>query len=84
MSTDISAERYAIPKATLLFMVLDERHSRVDVLNHNVPNIPSSLRTCFGYCFPQPSLVGVVLAHVSKYEARAVPWYLTLERRDFR
>ena len=51
MSTDASAQRYAIPKATLLFMVPDERHSRVDALNHNVPNIPSSLRTCLATVF---------------------------------
>ena len=51
MSTDSSAQRYAIPKATFLFMVPDERHSRVDILNRNVPNIPSSLRTCLATVF---------------------------------
>ena len=44
----------------------------VDVLSHNVKRMPGSLRTCLGYCFPQPSLVRVVSAHISKYEARAV------------
>ena len=34
--------------------------------------MPGSLQNCFGYCFPQPSLVGVVLAHICKYQARAV------------
>ena len=44
----------------------------VDVFSHNVSHMPGSLQKCFGYCFPQPSLVGVVLAHMSKCEARAV------------
>ena len=45
----------------------------VDVFSHNVSHMPGSLQNCFGYCFPQPSLlVGVVLAHISKCEARAV------------
>ena len=42
------------------------------VFSHNVNHMPGSLRKCFGYCFPQPSLVGVALAHISKCEARAV------------
>ena len=44
----------------------------VGVFGHNVNHMPGSLRICFGYCFPQPSLVGVVLEHMSKCEARAV------------
>ena len=40
----------------------------VDVFNHNISRMPGSLWTCFGYCFPQMSLVGVVLAHISKCE----------------
>ena len=44
----------------------------VDAFSYNVNHTPGSLRKCFGYCFPQPSLVGVVLAHISKCEARAV------------
>ena len=40
----------------------------VDVFSHNVNHMPGSLRKCFGYCFPQPSLV---LVNISKYEARA-------------
>ena len=44
----------------------------VDVFSHNVKRMPGSLRTCFGYCFPQPSLEGVVLAHISHCEATAM------------
>ena len=44
----------------------------VDVFSHNVNHMPGSLQKCFGYCFPQPSLVGVVLAHTCKCQARAV------------
>ena len=44
----------------------------VEVFSHNVNRMPGFLRKCFGYCFPQPSLVGVVLAHTSKCGARAV------------
>ena len=44
----------------------------VDVFSHNVSYMPGSLQLFFGYCLPQPSLVGVVLAHISKCEARAV------------
>ena len=44
----------------------------VDVFSHNVSHMPGSLQKYFGYCFPQPSLVGVVLAHISKCKARAV------------
>ena len=45
----------------------------VDVFSHNVSHMmPGSLKKCFGFCFPQPSLVGVVLAHISKCVARAV------------
>ena len=44
----------------------------VDVFSHNVNHMPGSLQKYFGYCFPQPSLVGVVLAHICKCQARAV------------
>ena len=44
----------------------------VEVFSHNVSHMPGSLQKCFGYCFPQSSLVGVVLAHISKCKARAV------------
>ena len=44
----------------------------VDVFSHNVSHMPGSLQKCFGYCFPQPSLVGVVLVHICKCQARAV------------
>ena len=43
-----------------------------DVFSHNVSGMPGSLRTCLGYYFPQPSLVGVVMAHMIKCEAGAV------------
>ena len=43
-----------------------------DVFSHNVNRMLGLLRTCFGYCFPQPSLVGVVLAHMSRCKARPV------------
>ena len=46
--------------------------SGVDVFSHNVSHMPGSLQKCFGCCFPQPSLVGVVFAHISKCEAKAV------------
>ena len=59
----------------------------VDVFSHNVSHMPGSLQKCFGYCFAQPSLVGVVLARISKSEARAVivmpntraSWFLMIE-----
>ena len=44
----------------------------VDVFSHNVNRMPGSLRKDFGYCFPQPSLVGIMSAHLSKCKARAV------------
>ena len=44
----------------------------VDIFGRNVNRMPGSLQTRFGYCFPQPSLVGVVLTHISKCKARAV------------
>ena len=64
----------------------------VDVFSHNVNHVPGSLRQCFGYCSLQPSLVGVVLAHISKREARAeivVPntrasWFPTIEEAGVR
>ena len=42
-----------------------------DVFSHNVNHMPGSLQKCFGYYSPQPSLVGVVLAHMCKCQARA-------------
>ena len=44
----------------------------VDVFCHNVSHMPGSLQKHFGCCFPQPFVVGVVLAHINKYESRAV------------
>ena len=40
----------------------------IDVFGHNVSHMPGSIQKCFGYCFPRPSLVGVVLAHNAKLE----------------
>ena len=42
-----------------------------DVFSHDVNRMPSSLRRCFGYCFPRPSLAGVVLSYMSKCKGRA-------------
>ena len=64
----------------------------VEVFGHNVNRMPGSLRTCFGYCFLQPSLVGVVLVHMSKCKARAmivVPntrasWFSMIEGAEVR
>ena len=37
----------------------------IDVFSHNVNHMLGSLQKCFGYCFPQPFLEGVVLgAHM--------------------
>ena len=36
----------------------------VNVFSHNVNHMSGSLRKCFSYCFPQLSLVEVVLAHM--------------------
>ena len=44
----------------------------IDVLSYDVSHMPESSQTCFGFCFPQPSLVGVVLTHMCKCAARAV------------
>ena len=44
----------------------------VDVLSRNENHMPGPLRKCVCYCFPQPSLVVVMLAHISKCEAGAV------------
>ena len=43
----------------------------VDIFSLNVSHMSASLRICFGYYFPQLSLVGDVLAHMSKCYARA-------------
>ena len=39
--------------------------AEVDIFSHNVNCMPGSLQKCFGYCFQQPSLAGVALAHVN-------------------
>ena len=78
MATDTSAqyapieggwERQRLP-STHVFHT--NNTAGVDVFSHNVSHMPGSLKKCFGYCFPQSSLMGVVLAHISECEARAV------------
>ena len=45
----------------------------VDVFSHNVNHMHAWVASkLFGYCSPQPFLVGVVLAHICKCQARAV------------
>ena len=78
MATDTSAQRAAIGGGlTYRRLPFYSRfHTNgiagVDVFHQNVNHMLGSLRTCFGYCFPQPFLVGVVLVHVCKCKARAV------------
>ena len=91
MATDTSAQRAPIGGGLIRLRLpfYSRFHMKgtagVDVFSHNVNRMPGSLRNCFGYCFPQPSLVGVVLAHICKCEARAVIVEPTTpERRGFR
>ena len=78
MATDISTQRAPIggslirrrPPFYSWFHTNDK--AGVDVFSRNVDRMPRSLRKCFGYCFPQPSLVGVVLAPIGECEARPV------------
>ena len=77
MATDTSAQH--APMGVLLYRRLpfySRFHTNgtagVDVISHNGNHTTGSLRTRFGYCFPQLSLVEVVLAHMSECQARAV------------
>ena len=81
MATDASVQRAPIGgngggliRRRLLFYSRFHTNgtARVDVFSHNVSHMPGSFRKWIGYCFPQPFLVGVVLAHISKCQARAV------------
>ena len=78
MATDTSAKRAPVGgglicrRLTFYSRFHTSGTAGVDVFSLNVNRMPGSLRKCFGYCFPQPSLVGVVLTHISKCEARAV------------
>ena len=74
MATDTSAQRGPIGGRRLPFYSQFHTNgtAREDVFSHNVNHMPGSLRKCFGYCFPQPPLAGIVSAHISKCEARAV------------
>ena len=49
-----------------------EESAGVDVLSQDVSKMPSSSRECFGFCFPPPSMVGVVLQHLAERRAHAV------------
>ena len=44
----------------------------VDVLGQDVSHLPGSAKACFGFCFPPPQMVAVVLQHMQGYKARAV------------
>ena len=78
MATDTTAQRAPIEGGLICRRLpFDSRShtngtAEVDILSHNMNRVPGLLQTCFSYCFPQPSFVGVVLAHISKCEARAV------------
>ena len=78
MATDTSAQRAPIGGGLIRrrLPLYSRFHTNgtagVDVFSHNVNHMPGSLRKCFCCYLPQPSLVGVVLAHISKCKARAV------------
>ena len=78
MATDTSAQRAPIGGGLIRRRLpfYSRFHTNgtagIDVFSHNVNHMPGPLRNDFCCCFPQPSLVGVVLSHISKYEARAV------------
>ena len=78
MATDTSAQRAPIRggliRRRLPFYSRFHTNGTVeiDVFSHNVNHMPGPLRNCFCCCLPHPSLVGVVLAYMSKCEARAV------------
>ena len=44
----------------------------VDVLSQDVSHMPGSANACFGFCFPPPQTIAVVLQHIQGCEARAV------------
>ena len=78
MATDISAQYVPVEggwerqKQSFYSRFHTNNTAGVDVFSHNVSHRPGSLQKCFDYCFPQPSMVGVVLAQISLCEARAV------------
>ena len=44
----------------------------VSVLDQDVSHMPGSANACFGFCFPPPRMVAVVLQHMQGCKARAV------------
>ena len=78
MATDTSAQRASIGGGLIRRRLpfYSRFHTNgtagVDEFSHNVNHMPGPLRKSFCYCFSQPYFVGVVLAHISKCEARAV------------
>ena len=44
----------------------------IDVLRHNVSHMTGSANACFGFCFPPPQMVAVVLQHMQDCKARGV------------
>ena len=44
----------------------------VDVLGQDVSHMPGSANACFGFCFPPPQMIAVVLQHMQGCKARAV------------
>ena len=44
----------------------------VDVLGQDMSHMSGSANACFGFCFPPPQIIAVVLQHVQGCKARAV------------
>ena len=44
----------------------------VGVLGHDVSHMPGLANACFGFCFPPPQMVAVVLQHLQGCNARVV------------
>lgn len=49
-----------------------EASTGVDVLSRHVSKMPDSSRECFGFCFPPPSMIGIVLQHLEERKPHAV------------
>ena len=49
-----------------------EGASGVDVLAQDVSRLPGSEEKMFGYCFPPPIMVGIIVQHLSEWRAHAV------------
>lgn len=78
MATDVSAQRVplgCVSEGTRL--PFSSRHERkhsagVDVLAQNLALVRSSQDEGFGFCFPPPSMVGMMLQQLEDCRARAV------------